>query len=92
MMGKPGMMPEEIEERGKQMRKDRKKDILIAAVIVVAVVAFDLYDGKLQWRMDAGVLFLVLLIVFWMRSLAHTRKIRQDIYNGTMLQQKEKEQ
>ena len=91
-MRKPEMMPEEIEKRGKQMKKGRKKDILIAAAVVIAVVAFDLYDGELQWRMDAGVLFLVLLIVFWMRSLVRTRKIRQDIYHGTVSQQKEREQ
>lgn len=72
--------------------KHRIKDMVIAMVITAIVVAVDLWDGVLQWRMDVAVLFLVLLLVFWMRSLARTRKMRRDLYMRMRTQQKEEEQ
>ncbi|MCI9475545.1 hypothetical protein AALA22_00660 [Anaerovoracaceae bacterium 41-7] len=56
------------------------KDLIMVVVIAAIIAVIDLLDGSLQWRMDAGVLFLILLIVFWMRSLIRTRGARKEIY------------
>ena len=56
------------------------KDLIMVVVIATIIAVIDLLDGSLQWRMDAGVLFLILLIVFWMRSLIRTRGARKEIY------------
>ncbi len=56
------------------------KDLIMVVMIAAIIAVIDLLDGSLQWRMDAGVLFLILLIVFWMRSLIRTRGARKEIY------------
>lgn len=56
------------------------KDLIMFVAIAAIIAVIDLLDGSLQWRMDAGVLFLILLIVFWMRSLIRTRGARKEIY------------
>lgn len=56
------------------------KNLVMVIVIAAVIVVIDLLDGNFQWRMDAGVLFLILLIVFWMRSLVRTRGARKEIY------------
>ncbi len=56
------------------------KDLIMVVAIAAIIAVIDLLDGSLQWRMDAGVLFLILLIVFWMRSLIRTRGARKEIY------------
>ena len=56
------------------------KDLIMVVVIAAIIAVIDLLDGSLQWRMDAGVLFMILLIAFWMRSLIRTRGARKEIY------------
>lgn len=57
----------------------RMKDLVIVAVVAAVIFALDLIDGDFQWRMDIGEIFLILLIIFWMRSLKRTRTARREI-------------
>lgn len=57
----------------------RMKDLVIVAVVTAVIFALDLIDGDFQWRMDIGEIFLILLIIFWMRSLKRTRTARREI-------------
>ena len=56
------------------------KDLIMVVVIAAIIAVIDLLDGSLHSRMDAGVLFMILLIAFWMRSLIRTRGARKEIY------------
>lgn len=57
----------------------KMKDLVIVAVVAAVIFALDLIDGDFQWRMDIGEIFLILLIIFWMRSLKRTRTARREI-------------